>query len=104
MEAEALNLLKRIKSNDYVVLVDLHGEELDSIELAYKLDKIISSGSGVIDFIIGGTLGLGEAIRNRANTKLCLSKLTFPHQLTRIIILEQIYRCFKINNNESYHH
>ena len=99
---EADNVLKHIESNDYVILLDLHGKQIDSVNFASKLDKLFISKS-TITFVIGGSLGLGDALIKRSNERLSLSEMTFLHQMTRLIILEQIYRCFKINNNETYH-
>lgn len=104
LNEEAVNIFKRIKTSDYVFLIDLHGQELSSEEFASSINTAINNGSSTLDFIIGGTLGLGEELRRRSQNKICLSKMTFPHQFTRIIVLEQIYRAFKIINNESYHH
>lgn len=101
---EGKNMMKIIKPSDFVFLIDLHGKEMDSVEFSKELDKAKDVSQSTIDFVIGGTLGLSDELRKRANKKVCLSKLTFPHQLTRIILLEQLYRAFKILNNESYHH
>jgi 23S rRNA (pseudouridine1915-N3)-methyltransferase len=100
---EGNNLLKQIKMDDYVILLDLHGENLSSENFAKKMDGLISLGTSSICFVIGGSYGLSAEVRNRSNFKLKLSDLTFTHQMTRVIILEQIYRCFKINNDETYH-
>ena len=86
-----------------MILLDLRGKELKSEEFADKLDNLISNGVGNFCFIIGGSLGVCEILRNRANYLLSFSKLTFTHQMMRLLLLEQIYRCFKINNNETYH-
>lgn len=102
LKIEAERLLSRIKDDEYVILIDLHGKNIDSISLANKIDKLFIEHSK-ITFVIGGSLGFGESIRQRANEKIKLSDLTFLHQMTRLIILEQIYRCFKILNNENYH-
>ena len=102
LDKEADNVLKHIESNDYVILLDLHGKQIDSVKFASKLDKLFISKS-TITFVIGGSLGLGDALVKRSNERLSLSEMTFLHQMTRLIILEQIYRCFKINNNETYH-
>ena len=102
LDIEASRILNKIDKDDYVILLDLHGSALDSISLAKKIDNLFNNYSK-IDFVIGGSLGLGEEIRNRANYKLKLSDMTFLHQMTRLIILEQIYRSFKILNHETYH-
>lgn len=99
---EGERILKEIKDNDYVIALDLKGEEIDSLKLAGKLDSLFVSYPNIA-FIIGGSLGIDENVLKRADYKLKLSKLTFLHQMTRLIILEQIYRSFKILNNETYH-
>lgn len=93
---------KHIGSKDYVITLEIEGNMLSSVELASKIDYIFNTNS-TITFIIGGSFGLHNSIKERSNYKLSFSTLTFPHQLFRVILLEQIYRCFKINNNESYH-
>ena len=102
LDIEASRILSKIDKDDYVILLDLHGSALDSVSLAEKIDNLFINHSK-IDFVIGGSLVLGEDIRNRANYKLKLSDMTFLHQMTRLIILEQIYRSFKILNHETYH-
>lgn len=102
LEIEAERILNKVDKDDYVILLDLHGESLDSISFAKKIDQLFLNYSK-ITFVIGGSLGLGEKIRNRANFGLKLSDMTFLHQMTRLIILEQIYRSFKILNHETYH-
>ena len=82
--------------------MEIEGNMLNSIELAKKIDNIFNTNS-TITFVIGGSLGLHQDIKNRSNYKLSFSKLTFPHHLFRVNLLEQIYRVFKINNNEAYH-
>lgn len=101
---ECERLLKKIGEKDFVILLDVHGEIISSEELATKLDSLVQKGISPITFVIGGTLGLSEEIRKRANFRLSISKMTFTHQMCRVILLEQIYRAFKINNNEEYHH
>ena len=93
---------KFIAIKDYVITLEVDGNMISSIEFASKLDNIFNNNS-TITFIIGGSYGLHESIKKRSNYKLSFSKLTFPHQLFRVILLEQIYRCYKINNNEAYH-
>ena len=102
LDIEASKIMSKIDKDDYVILLDLHGESLDSVSFAKKIDKLFVSYSK-ITFVIGGSLGLGEEVRKRANYRLKLSDMTFLHQMTRLIILEQIYRCFKILNHETYH-
>ena len=102
LDIEASRIMSKIDKDDYVILLDLHGKSLDSVSFANKIDKLFVSYSK-ITFVIGGSLGLGEEVRKRANYRLKLSDMTFLHQMTRLIILEQIYRCFKILNHETYH-
>lgn len=99
---EGESILKQIKENDFLILLDLHGKEMVSEDFAVKMDQIISQGKSMV-FAIGGSYGLSNEVRKRSNLRLKLSMMTFTHQMTRIIILEQIYRSFKINNNEIYH-
>ena len=93
---------KYINPKDYVISLAIEGKQLDSLEFASKLDNIFISYSN-ITFIIGGSLGIAKEIKDRSNMLLSFSKMTFPHQMFRIILLEQIYRAYKINNNEEYH-
>lgn len=98
-----LNKLEKCKS-DYVICLDENGKELSSPEFAQKIDNIATNISSSITFIIGGSLGLSDTIKKQANYTLSFSKFTFPHQLFRVFVLEQLFRCFKILNNEQYHH
>lgn len=100
---EGERLLAKIKPTDYVVLLDLQGKMLSSEQLSSQIEHFMLEGKETIDFIIGGSLGVSEAIRSRANEMLCFSKMTFPHQMMRVILLEQIYRGFKIIRHEPYH-
>lgn len=93
---------KYIEDKDYVITMEIEGNIISSEEFAKKIDSIFNTNSN-ITFIIGGSYGLHQDIKNRSNYKLSFSKMTFPHQLFRVNLLEQIYRAFKINNNESYH-
>lgn len=97
---EGKNILSKIKTTDFVVTLEVLGKKLNSVELSCFIDKNISKN---IVFVIGGSNGLSEDVLNRSNYSLSFSDLTFPHQLFRILLLEQIYRSFKIINNESYH-
>ena len=101
IECEKIN--KYIKPNDYIISLDLTGKQLSSEELSEKIQNITLNGSSTIDFIIGGSLGLTREFVTNSNFVLSFSKLTFPHGLFRGILLEQIYRSFKILNNETYH-
>lgn len=102
-EKEGEKILSKIKSNSFVIALDLKGEQYESPTLAKELDKWFMKGGSVITFVIGGSLGLSEKAISRANAHLCLSKMTFTHQMSRIILLEQIYRSFRINRGEPYH-
>ncbi len=102
LEKEKELILKAITEKDYIITLEIEGQELTSDELASKIDNIFLQNSN-ITFIIGGSYGLHKEIKNLSNFKLSFSKLTFPHQLFRVILLEQIYRSYKILNNESYH-
>ena len=95
-------ILKNINFKDYNIALAIEGKEYSSLELSNHIDKIQNINSN-ITFIIGGSDGLDDEIKGKVNELISFSKLTFPHQLFRIILLEQIYRCFKINNNETYH-
>ncbi len=99
---EKINIEHHITPNDYVIALDIDGNMLDSVSLAKKLDETFITHS-TITFIIGSSEGLHEDIKKRANYRLSFSKMTFPHGLFRGILLEQIYRSFKILNNEKYH-
>ena len=102
LDREAERVLSRINDDEYVILLDLHGKSIDSLSLSEKLDKLFISYPKIC-FVIGGSLGLGDKLRERADEKIKLSDLTFLHQMTRLIIAEQIYRSFKILNHETYH-
>lgn len=102
-DKEAIKIQKIIPQNSYKIALALDGEELTSPNLAKKISSIFTYNSSNICFIIGGSLGLGNDILKLVDYKLCFSKMTFPHQLMQVILLEQIYRSFKINNNEIYH-
>ncbi len=100
---EAAGILKAIKDGDYVITLEINGKQLDSIQLSEKLNQLAISGKSSIAFVIGGSLGLGKDVLNKSNFRLSFSPMTFPHQLMRLILLEQIYRSFRIINNEPYH-
>ena len=99
---EAIKILKNINSKDYVISLDIEGNQISSTEFANKMDNLFISYPN-ITFVIGGSYGLDKSVKERANYSLSFSKLTFPHQLFRVILLEQLYRNFKILNNETYH-
>lgn len=102
LKAEGELILKKIGKSDTVIALCVEGKMLTSEGLAEKI-KDIQNYSSTIDFVIGGSLGLSQEVKNRADFKLSLSAMTFPHRIARIVLEEQIYRAFKINNNESYH-
>ena len=101
-QKEAELILKHIENKDYIITLEIEGKQLTSLELSKKIEELEITNSN-ITFIIGGSYGLANEIKNISNFKLSFSKLTFPHQLFRVILLEQIYRAYKIKNNESYH-
>lgn len=99
-EAELLE--KYIGPKDYLITLEIDGKQISSLELSKKLSTTLIENSNII-FLIGGSYGIAESIKKRSNYALSFSKMTFPHQLFRVILLEQIYRSYKIMNNESYH-
>ena len=102
-QAEGQRLLKQISDSEYVILLDLAGTPMDSVKLAQKMDACHTTGKSTITFLIGGSLGVSEELFRRADLRWKLSDNTFPHQLCRILVLEQIYRSFRILNHEPYH-
>lgn len=102
-EKEGERLLQKIPDNAYVIALAIDGKMLDSEELAGQMERWNVSGVSHMVFVIGGSLGLAPAVLKRADYKLSFSKMTFPHQLMRVILLEQIYRSFRIRNHEPYH-
>jgi len=102
-ELEGSRILKHIRENDYVIALAIEGKSLDSVELAMKLEELGVNGTSSIVFIIGGSLGLSKEVIKRSDYQLSFSKLTFPHQLMRVILLEQVYRGFRIMNGQPYH-
>lgn len=101
-QKESELILKHIEKKDYIITLEIEGKQLTSIELSNKIEDLEQTNPN-ITFIIGGSYGLDDEIKKISNFKLSFSKLTFPHQLFRVILLEQIYRAYKIKNNESYH-
>lgn len=100
---EGERVLKLLSQNEYLIALDLNKKEPDSVSFSkYLLDKLTVNGSQ-ISFVIGGSYGLSDELKNRANDSISLSKMTFLHQMSRLILLEQIYRAFKISKNETYH-
>lgn len=102
LNKEKQEIEKYINKNDYIISLDIQGKMIDSVEFSNKIDKIFIINPN-ITFIIGGSYGIHEDIKKMSNELISFSKLTFPHQLFRVMLLEQIYRSFKIQNNESYH-
>lgn len=102
MAKEKNLILKHINQKDYLITLEIEGHKFSSVELSEKINQILSINSN-ITFVIGGSNGLDEEIKKLSNLKLSFSDLTFPHQLFRVMLLEQIYRSFKIINNETYH-
>lgn len=103
LEREGNSILQKLNSSSFVVALCIEGQSLSSEEMAKKLSDLMIDGRSHITFIIGGSLGLSPKVKARADLPLSFSKLTFPHQLTRFILLEQIYRWFKIISGEPYH-
>jgi len=103
IEKEGKKILDKIKKDNFKFSLCIEGEEMDSLKFAQELKQIMDSGNSDVAFIIGGSLGLSEEIKDISDIRLSFSKMTFPHQLMRLILIEQIYRAFKINRNETYH-
>ncbi|WP_257347656.1 23S rRNA (pseudouridine(1915)-N(3))-methyltransferase RlmH [Pseudalkalibacillus decolorationis] len=101
--AEGERILTKINPDAHVIALAIEGKQQTSEQLAKNIDQLATYGKSKIAFIIGGSLGLSQAILNRSNDQLSFSKMTFPHQLMRLILLEQIYRAFRINRGEPYH-
>ncbi|OON95483.1 MAG: 23S rRNA (pseudouridine(1915)-N(3))-methyltransferase RlmH [Epulopiscium sp. Nele67-Bin005] len=102
-DKEGNKILNKISDQSFVIALDLQGKMISSEDFAYFLEERAITGSSHLVFVIGGSLGLSESVIKRANYKLCFSKMTFPHQLFRVMLLEQIYRGYRIQNNEPYH-
>ena len=100
---EGKKILSHLKKDSYKICLDLHGKQFSSEEFSAKIDSISLNYNSSITFIIGGTLGISSEVLNCADEKICFSKMTFPHQLIRVFLLEQLFRAFKISNNETYH-
>ena len=103
IEAEGRRILQKVGASDYVAAMCIEGKLLSSEELSETLDKAALSGKSTVDFIIGGSYGLSDEVKRRADLRLSMSKMTFPHQLARVILSEQIYRAFEISTNGKYH-
>ena len=103
IEVEGEYLLDKIDKNDFVITLEIEGKMLTSEDLASKIDQLYTYGNSNITFVIGGSYGLSNKVKSRSSLALSFSKFTFPHQLMRLILLEQIYRAFTINNHKEYH-
>jgi 23S rRNA (pseudouridine1915-N3)-methyltransferase len=103
LDIEETKIIKYIDKFDYLITLQLDGTMLDSVQLSNKLEQLFIDGKSNITFVIGSSNGLSDNIKNKADYKLSFSKLTFPHQLFRLLLIEQLYRSFKIINNETYH-
>ncbi len=101
--AEGCRILSRLGVNDYVIALDIEGTAMSTLKLSERIEQLAVSGVKEAVFIIGGSNGLSDRVVLRADLRLSFSKMTYPHQLMRIILLEQIYRCYKILKNETYH-
>lgn len=100
---ECNKIIQAIKKDSYIICLDLKGKEFSSEDFSKKIENITLNFNSSITFIIGGTLGLNQEILSMADEKICFSKMTFSHQLIRVFLLEQLFRAFKISNNETYH-
>lgn len=102
-QTESNNILSHIKKDSYVICLDLRGKQYTSEEFSQKIENISLNLNSHITFIIGGTLGMTDNLLQKANELVCFSKMTFPHQLIRLFLLEQLFRAFKISHHETYH-
>lgn len=102
-QIESNHILSHIKRDSYVICLDLKGKQFSSEEFSKKIENIALNDSSNITFVIGGTLGMSDELLKKSNELICFSKMTFPHQLIRVFLLEQLFRAFKISNNETYH-
>jgi 23S rRNA (pseudouridine1915-N3)-methyltransferase len=100
---EGRRVLDQVKQSDFMILLDVAGTELDSVDLSKYIEKQMIDGHSTIDFVLGGSLGNSEDVLQRADYRLSMSRMTMPHQLARLVLLEQIYRSFKIMKGETYH-
>ena len=103
IEEEGNSILNAINQDEYVITLEILGQMLDSVELSNKISKLQTYGKSNITFVIGGSYGLSESVKKRSDYALSFSKMTFPHQLMRVILIEQIYRAFNISENTPYH-
>lgn len=103
IENEGKEILEKISKDEYVITLEIEGKKLDSVELSKFLDELPTYGKSKITFVIGGSNGLSDSVKQRSNYRLSFSNMTFPHQLMRLILLEQIYRAQTIINHKEYH-
>lgn len=103
LSKEGKRILSKIKDNEYVILLAIEGKKYDSVAFSEELSKLFVGGTSDVTFVIGGSLGASSEVYQRADLKISFSDMTFPHQLMRVILLEQIYRAFRIQKNEPYH-
>lgn len=103
LQQEGQRLLRQVPEGSYLFVLDVYGQQLSSEKLAAKLDSLALQGHSNITFLIGGAFGLSEEVRQAADFRLSFSPMTFTHQMIRLLLVEQIYRCFKINRGEKYH-
>ncbi len=101
-EKESQNILKQIKTSDFVVLLDVQGEFMDSLQYSKYLEKLENQAKDIV-FVIGGSYGVSDLVKQRANKLLSFSKMTFPHELFRLMFFEQLYRAYSLKNNKKYH-
>ena len=103
LDKEGKRILEKIKERSFIIVLDILGKSIDSVEFSKKINDIMLDGISSIDFIIGGSLGISQEVKDKANYSLSFSKFTFPHKLMKVILMEQIYRAFTIINNKTYH-
>ncbi len=102
-EKECKRILEKLKPGDYLVAMDLNKKEYDSVSFSTHLEDLMRRGGSSVNFAIGGSLGLSDELKARANESISFGKMTFPHQLSRVMLLEQLYRAYKISKHEPYH-
>ena len=103
MEKEGNNILSKIKDNQYVITLEILGKNLSSEEFASKIDNLMLTGKSDVAFVIGGSYGLSDSVKKRSDFALSFSRMTFPHQMMRVVLLEQVYRAYRIITGASYH-
>ena len=103
MEKEGNNILSKIKDNQYVITLEILGKNLSSEEFASKIDNLMLTGKSDVALVIGGSYGLSDSVKKRSDFSLSFSRMTFPHQMMRVVLLEQVYRAYRIITGASYH-